>query len=135
MAKKLEEGDEERDRYVETLSRFQRLSHGIRPPSCVQILVRPLQEIELPLGFGLRTLVTHMHEHLTLGGELSRVDETREGWRDNWQFHFDLWPELGGQEVYVETRFVDSSELDDRLIIVVSVHPPHDVTWSTWTKK
>jgi hypothetical protein len=135
MAKKLEEGDEERDRYVETLSKFERLAHGIRPPSCVQIFERPLREIQEYLGCGLRPLVTQMHQHLTIGGELSRVDETRDNWRDKWQFHFDLWPEFGGREIYVETRFVNADDIDDRVIFIVSVHPPQDVTWSAWTQK
>lgn len=135
MAKKLEVGDEERGRYVETLSEFERLAHGIRPPSCVQIFERPLLQIQQHLGCDLRPLVAQMHLHLTSGGELAKVDETRENWRDNWKFHFDLWPQFGGREIYVETRFVDSYDLDDRTIFIVSVHPPQDVTWSTWAQK
>ena len=47
----------------------------------------------------------------------------------------DLWPELAAEELYVETRFVDDPVVDKREIIVVSVHPPGDVTWSRWNKK
>ncbi len=132
MATTLDEGDEERTRFVETLTEFERLAHGIRAPSCVQIFERPLREVQLHLGCGLRPLVTQMHQHLTYGGELSKVDEQRENWRGTWQFHFDLWPEFGGREIYIETRFVDSNDLDDRVVFIVNIHPPRDFTWSTW---
>lgn len=69
-----------------------------------------------------------MIPYLESGGRLGRVDETRPEWKHLWKFHFDLWPEVSSQELYVETRFVDDPELDNREIIVVSVHPPGDVT-------
>ena len=134
MAKKLEEGDEERDRYFEVLAKFQRLAHGMRPPSCVTILERPLEEIGKHLGLEIRGLVNFMYEHLKNGGIVERVDEERGNWKHLWKFHFDLRPDFGGKPIYVETRFVDDEEPDDREIKVVSVHPPDDVTWSRWNK-
>ena len=132
MAKRLESDDPERVRFVETCAEFQRRAHAIRPPSCVRILERPLKEIQKHLGLGLVPLVSHMHVYLTAGGELARVDEARENYRESWAYHYDLRPQFSGRVIYIETRFLDSPNLDDRFISIVSVHPPRDVTWSSW---
>lgn len=134
MATKLDEGDEEWNRYVEVLAKFQRLAHGLRPPSCVTVLEQPLQEIGKFLKLDIRGLVTFMYEHLKNGGVIERVDEERDNWRHLWKFHFDLRSEFGGKAIFVETRFVNEEELDNREVIVVSVHPPNDFTWSSWKK-
>lgn len=134
MAKKLEEGDDEWERYFAVLARFQRLAHGIRPPSCVTIQERPLKEIGENLGLDLRGLVILMHEFLNNGGIVERVDEERGNWKHLWKFHFDLRPHFGRKPIYVETRFIDGDEPDDREIKIVSVHPPEDGTWSRWNR-
>ena len=131
MAKKLEEGDEERRRYVETLGKYAK-ARTVVPPDCVRIERRPLEDIQKHLGTSLKSLVQQMYDCLNRGGELSRVDEHREDRRDVWKFHFDLWPELGGKEIFVETRFVvdDVDDVDDRQIFIVSVHPPDKASWT-----
>jgi hypothetical protein len=86
------------------------------------------------LGMDKDGFIYLMIDHLESGGRLDRVDETRPEWNCH-KFHFDLWPEVAAGELYVESRFFDDPDLDKREIIVVSVHPPGDVTWSRWNKK
>ena len=71
-----------------------------------------------------------MHHYLANGGELLRVDESCVDRRAKWEFHYDLLPEFGGQLIYVETRFFDAADLDDRFIFIVSVHPPNRSSWT-----
>lgn len=129
MAKKLEEGDEERNRYLETLKNGSRFSGFVGFDR--QRAERPIAE---HLGMDKDGFLYLMIDHLESGGRLDRVVETRPEWNRH-KFHFDLWPEVAEGELYVETRFVDDPVLDKREIIVVSVHPPGDVTWSRWNKK
>ncbi len=129
MAKKLEEGDEERTRYLEALE------NGFRFKGYVNFdKERASNPIAKHLGLDEKGFIDLMIKYLSSGGRLDRVDEDRPNWRHLWRFHFDLWPELTAKELYVETRFVDDPDLDQREIIVVSVHPPEDVTWSRWNK-
>jgi hypothetical protein len=129
LAKKLEEGDEERNRYLEALE------NGYRCHGYVNFdKDRASSPIAKHLGFGERAFIDLMINYLRSGGRLDQVDESRSDWK-YWRFHFDLWAELAAKELYVETRFVDDADLDKREIIVVSVHPPGDVTWSRWDKK
>ena len=37
-------------------------------------------------------------------GEIDQVKETRENWREIWEWHFDLRPTIDGVKLYVETR-------------------------------
>lgn len=129
MAKKLEEGDEERDRYLEALE------NGYRFKGYVTFdKERATNPIAKCLGLDEKGFIELMIKYLQSGGKLDRVDEERENWKHLWRFHFDLLPELATGELFVETRFVDDPILDKREIIVVSVHPPEDVTWSRWNK-
>ena len=129
MAKKLEEGDEERDRYLEALE------NGYRFKGYVNFdKERATNPVAKHLGLDEKGFIELMIKYLQSGGKLDRVDEERENWKHLWRFHFDLLPELATGELFVETRFVDDPILDKREIIVVSVHPPEDVTWSRWNK-
>jgi hypothetical protein len=129
MAKKLEEGDEERVRYLETLKNGYRFRGFVRFDQGQATI-----PIARHLGLDEKGFIDLMIRYLRTGGRLDRVDENRPEWRELWRFHFDLWPELGANELYVETRFVDDPVLDKREIIVVSVHPPKDVAWSRWNR-
>ena len=129
MTKKLEEGDQERYRYLETLE------NGYRFKGYVNFdKERATDPIAKHLGLDENRFIELMIKHLRSGGRLDRVDEGRERWKQLWHFHFDLWADIAAKDIYVETRFVDADELDDREIIVVSVHPPDDATWSRWNK-
>lgn len=77
MAKKLDEGDDEWQRYFAVLGKFQRLAHGMRPPACVTIQERPLKEVGENLGLDLRGFVALLHEFLKNGGIVERVDEAK----------------------------------------------------------
>jgi hypothetical protein len=129
MAKRLEEGDEERGRYLETLENGYRFNGYVSFDK-----ERATNPIAKNLELDAQGFIDLMIKYLRSGGRLDRVDESRPDWK-HWRFHFDLWPELAAEELYVETRFVDDSVVDKREIIVVSVHPPGDVTWSRWNKK
>jgi len=129
MAKRLEEGDEERVRYLETLKNGSRFRGYVGFDR--QRAEKPIAE---HLGMDKDGFIYLMIDHLESGGRLDRVDETRPEWNGH-KFHFDLWPEVAAGELYVESRFFDDPDLDKREIIVVSVHPPGDVTWSRWNKK
>lgn len=37
-------------------------------------------------------------------GEIDQVKEEREGWREIWEYHYDLRPTVNGVRLYVETR-------------------------------
>jgi len=130
MAIKLEEGDQERQRYLETLKNGYRFRGFV-----VFDQKRAAEPIAEHLGLDENAFTYLMVPYLESGGRLDRVDEIRPEWKHVWKFHFDLWPEVSSQSLYVETRFVDDPELDNREIIVVSVHPPDDVTWSRWNKR
>src|SRR4051812_31328452 len=43
-------------------------------------------------------------------GEIDRVKEKREQWRDHWEWHFDLRPTINGVKLYIETRLDPESE-------------------------
>ena len=97
MAKKLEEGDEERGRYLETLkngSRFRGYVGFDRHRA-----EKPIAEY---LGLDNDGFLYLIIDHLQSGGRLDRVDETRPEWSCH-KFHFDLWPEVAaGMEQKIE---------------------------------
>ena len=59
------------------------------------------------------------------GGEIDRVKEQREPWREQWEWHFDLRPTLHGVTVYVETRLYPESlaSNEEPIIKVVQIKP------------
>jgi hypothetical protein len=67
-----------------------------------------------------------LHAHVFLeGGEIDQVRETRERWRDQWEYHYDLRPVVNGVRLYVETRLVPDSlaSRDEPMIYIVNIHP------------
>jgi hypothetical protein len=63
-------------------------------------------------------------EHLCGNGELVRVTEDREDWRDKgWEYYYETVLEIDGQEIYVEMRF-DQRKPDRPKILIVHLHPP-----------
>lgn len=74
-------------------------------------------------GMTLRGLAKLMHEHVKRGGEIDEVRETREEWRDIWDFHYDLRLRVpDGPLIYIETRLEMGRTPDDSTIWVVNVH-------------
>ena len=88
MAKRLEEGDEERVRYLETLKNGSRFRGYVGFDR--QGAEKPIAE---HLGMDKDGFIYLMIDHLESGGRLDRVDETRPEWKCH-KFHFDLWPEV-----------------------------------------
>jgi hypothetical protein len=57
------------------------------------------------------------------GGEIDRVKEEREPWRNDWEWHYDLRPTVDGVSLYVETRlFPESfSNRNEPMIYIVQI--------------
>lgn len=72
----------------------------------------------------LKELSRIMFEYIAAGGEIDEVVETRPEWSDEYRFHHDLRPMIGGRPVYVETRlhFRLPIVADESWILVVNVH-------------
>ena len=58
-------------------------------------------------------------KHIASGGEISQVQETREGYR-HLQYHYDFRIEIDGKRIYVETTLADVRM--GPLVTVVNVH-------------
>jgi len=58
-------------------------------------------------------------------GEIDRVKEKREPWRNRWEWHYDLRPTISGVKLYVETRLYPESfsSRDEPKIQVVQIKP------------
>lgn len=65
-------------------------------------------------------------EYVHSGGEVDEVRETREIWRDEYEFHHDLRLTIQGKRVYIETRLLFSPPFkpDESSILVVNIHAP-----------
>ena len=125
MAEKLTDDDEERERFIETLG------NGIMSRGFVVVERLVLDELHQHLGMTERELLDRLFSYLRNGGRLDKVKETRDlDFVDfNWEFHHDMWPELGNRTIYVYARFKDAEKLDDRMIFIVRAHPPNSVNW------
>lgn len=126
MAVHLTEDDEERERFIETLGR------GVIRGGFVEVKRRCLEDVRRHLGMTERDLLDRLFSYLRNGGRLAKVKETRDldFVEFRWEFHHDMWPELGSRTIYVETRFKDAPKLDDRMIYIVSIHPRDSVNWN-----
>ena len=61
------------------------------------------------------------------GGEIDEVPETRLGWSDDHEFHYDLRFKIQDKPVYVETRLLHYKppfKADNSSILVVNIHVP-----------
>jgi hypothetical protein len=72
-------------------------------------------------GYTQREIAEAMHLHVHSGATIDQVEETREEWRDSWDYHYDLRLEVRNRRLYIETRVVDERP-DDPRIFVVNVH-------------
>ena len=61
-----------------------------------------------------------MWKHVAEGGEIDQVPETREGYRNHYQYHYDFRILIGDRPIYIETRFVE--EKMGPTIYVVNIH-------------
>lgn len=77
-------------------------------------------------AFGIRSLGRLMHEYVAGGGVVDEVEESRPGWRDLYEFHYDLRFTIQGKPIYVETRLKYRLPVvpDASWILVVNVHAP-----------
>jgi hypothetical protein len=65
-----------------------------------------------------------MFEHVSAGGEIDEVRETRSEWSDEHEFHHDLRLTIHDTPVYIETRLNYRLPVaaDESWILVVNVH-------------
>ena len=58
-------------------------------------------------------------------GEIDRVKEERQPWREKWEWHYDLRLTINGVKIYVETRLHPESwaSLADPTVLVVQIKP------------
>ncbi len=61
-----------------------------------------------------------MWEHVSNGGEIDQVAETRERYRERHQYHYDFRIPVVGRLIYIETRLVESKM--GPTIYVVNIH-------------
>lgn len=83
--------------------------------------------IRLKLGpVPYRELGRLMNEYVKEGGTIDEQPETRDRWRGEYDFHYDLRFSIEGVPVYFETRLIFESpfEPDEPWILVVNVHGP-----------
>jgi hypothetical protein len=62
-----------------------------------------------------------MQKHIEDGLEIDQVVETREAYRDRYQFHYDFRIVISGRLIYIET-VLDETKMGP-IVAVVSVHP------------
>lgn len=126
MADELTDADDERNRYVEALG------NGIQYRGYVVIESRVLEDVREHLEISGRELLDKIFSYLRNGGRLAKVTDVRsQNYGEfHFEFHHDMWPAIGSRAIYIETRFKDADELDERMIYIVSVHPPNSVNWN-----
>jgi hypothetical protein len=61
-----------------------------------------------------------LHDYVVGGGQIDEVVETRETWRDRYEYHYDLRVRIDGRLIYFETRLVPSRTGPE--IYVVNIH-------------
>ena len=87
------------------------------------VLWKPIAREWLGKNLGGHTdssITTLMHEHLEANGEVDRVPERREGYRDRFEFHFDFRLKIDGRKVYIETRLRNTKT--GPILTIVNMH-------------
>jgi hypothetical protein len=54
--------------------------------------------------------------------KIKRVDEERERYKKQWDYHYDLWPTIEGKVYYFETRF-DLSDPEQPIVRIMRFKP------------
>ena len=81
----------------------------------------PAEWLRKTLGEFDQEFVTRaMYEHLVRGGEIDQVKETREGYSDKYEYHYDFRLHIGGRLVYIETT-LDRTRMGPT-VNIVSMH-------------
>ena len=77
-------------------------------------------------NISLKEIGRLMHEYVASGGEIDEVRETRPGWSEEYEFHYDLRFTIQDRLVYIESRLNYRLPVvpDDSSILVVNVHAP-----------
>jgi hypothetical protein len=75
-------------------------------------------------AYSRRQIAQLLYRYVHAGGEIDEQVETREEWRDRYEFHHDLRVRIGGRLVYFETRLIyrNPDDPDDPVIVVVNAH-------------
>ena len=77
-------------------------------------------------NISLKEIGRLMYEFVDTGGEIDEVLETRPGWSEEYEFHYDLRFTIQDKPVYIESRLKYRIPLvpDDSTILVVNIHAP-----------
>ena len=77
-------------------------------------------------NISLKEIGRLMYDYVEAGGKIDEVPETRPGWSDEFEFHYDLRFTIRDKPVYIETRLKYQLPVvpDDSVILVVNVHEP-----------
>jgi hypothetical protein len=77
-------------------------------------------------NISLKNIGRLMYDFVEAGCEIDEVPETRPGWSDEFEFHYDLRFTIQDKPVYIETRLKYQLPVvpDDSVILVVNVHEP-----------
>ncbi|MBN2445491.1 MAG: hypothetical protein JXO22_02115 [Phycisphaerae bacterium] len=85
---------------------------------------RVARDFRRDYDMGMREFGRLMFEHINAGNVPDEVPETRERWRDEFDYHYDMRFDVPGWgRLYVETVLETGREPDDARITVVNVHP------------
>lgn len=61
-----------------------------------------------------------MAEHVTAGGRVDQVEETRPEYTE-WRFHYDLRLPVSDRRIYLETVLDQAEDIDDCTIWIVNM--------------
>ena len=81
--------------------------------------------IKAELGITLAALRLQICDHIKTGGKIHEVKERRPEWSEH-EYHYDLRFQIGGTDVYVETRLIARIPFvpNQPSILVVNIHAP-----------
>lgn len=107
---------EERRQYVSALAEWRNGEDGIKWKW------RALEELH-KMDLSQKEAGRLMYEFAKAGGEIDKVKEERERWRDLHRYHYDMRLPMANQLMYVETRFINESRFNPPHVLVVNIHP------------
>ncbi|MFM9959329.1 MAG: hypothetical protein ACKVZJ_14825 [Phycisphaerales bacterium] len=108
-------GDPERPIFLAALSEWKSAGGIVWEPAAAEWVRLHLKHTQRDLG-------EKLFEYAKSGGQISKVRETRENWRDLHEFHYDIVLPFEKRRVYVEMRLISDSRVNPPHIHIVNVH-------------
>ena len=112
---------EERQRFVDVLALW---SQQAFPDDPVSWEGRADQDrVDFLPEMTAREIKYELYRHACIpNSEIKKVDEKREPYRDQWDFHYDLWPTINGRVYYFDTR-LDLGRPEQPIIRIMRFKP------------